>query len=106
MLTKAELLDVLPPGTKLEDADQFLSKLTISYNDRFYLKKLATNELTSARNKLLELMLQYEQPLSKAQLTELTKTQLAEDGITVTEKDIASALKLIATGTAKSMQLK
>ncbi len=41
---------------------QFLAKLTIFVNDRYYLKQLDTSELTSARNMLLELMLQNDAP--------------------------------------------
>jgi len=44
--------------------------MTIFVKDRFYLKSLERDELTSARNKLLELMLQTEGTISKHELVE------------------------------------
>ena len=41
----------------LSGLTQYLDKLTIFVNDRYYLKQLDTSEMTSARNMLLELML-------------------------------------------------
>lgn len=47
-----------------------LERMTIFVKDRFYLKSLEKDELTSARNKLLELMLQTDAPISKQELVE------------------------------------
>lgn len=57
----------------LTSLSQFLTKLTIFVNDRYYLKQLDTSELTSARNMLLELMLQNEAPCQKKELVARAK---------------------------------
>ena len=75
-------------------------------NDRYYLQKLETGELTSARNKLLELMLLEENAMSKQELTDTVKQKLNESGFAVTDKEISVALKMITTGSGKSLRLK
>lgn len=85
----------------LSSLEALLSQMAIFVNDKYYLTQLETGELTSARNSLLELMLQAEQPLSKQELTDTVKQKLQDNGFTVADKDIAAALKMIATGTAK-----
>jgi len=62
--------------------------MTIFVKDRYYLKSLEKDELTSARNKLLELMLQSEGPFIKTELVETVKQQLVEQNFEVTDKDI------------------
>jgi hypothetical protein len=47
---------------------EILNKITIFVNDRYYLKQLDTSELTSARNMLLELMLQTDAPNQRKEL--------------------------------------
>jgi hypothetical protein len=86
--------------------DQQLQQMALFVNDRYYAQRLNPCELESARNKLLEVMLQADQPMSKQELINTTKTQLTEDGFNVEEKYIVMALKMIATGTSKKMVLK
>lgn len=57
----------------LSSLEALLSQMTIFVNDKYYLTQLETGELTSARNSLLELMLQAEQPLSKQDLTDTVR---------------------------------
>lgn len=105
MLTSQELKDCLQLAD-LGCLDLLLQKVTIFVNDRYYLKTLESPGLTSARNKLLEIMSQSETPLSRQQLTETVQQILAEQGFEVTAQDISLAIKMIATGTAKAMRLK
>jgi hypothetical protein len=49
----------------LSSLTALLERMTIFVKDGYYLKSLEKDELTSARNKLLELMLQSEGPFSK-----------------------------------------
>lgn len=56
VLTTSELKQLLEMDD-LSQLDVHLKKFTIFVNDRYYLKALETGELTSSRNKLLELML-------------------------------------------------
>lgn len=53
--------------------EALLSQMTIFVNDKYYLTQLETGELTSARNSLLEMMLQAEHPLSKQDLTDTVR---------------------------------
>ncbi len=80
---------------------KFLDKLTIFVNDRYYLKQLDTSELTSARNMLLELMLQTDAPNQRKELITTAQSKLAEKGITVREEHLLTALKMISVGNAK-----
>jgi len=82
----------------LSSLSQFLAKLTIFVNDRYYLKQLDTSELTSARNMLLEIMLQTDASTQKKELIASAQSKLTEKGIKVTENDIQAALKMIAIG--------
>jgi len=82
----------------LSSLSQFLAKLTIFVNDRYYLKQLDTSELTSARNMLLELMLQTDASTQKKELIASAQSKLTEKGIKVTENDLQAALKMIAIG--------
>jgi len=82
----------------LSSLSQFLAKLTIFVNDRYYLKQLDTSELTSARNMLLEIMLQTDASTQKKELIASAQSKLTEKGIKVTENDLQAALKMIAIG--------
>jgi hypothetical protein len=64
VLTSQELKDCLQLAD-LGCLDLLLQKVTIFVNDRYYLKTLESPGLTSARNKLLEIMSQSETPLSR-----------------------------------------
>ena len=72
----------------LSSLTSLLERMTIFVKDRYYLKSLEKDELTSARNKLLELMLQSEGPFIKTELVETVKQQLVEQNFEVTDKDI------------------
>lgn len=82
----------------LSSLSQFLAKLTIFVNDRYYLKQLDSSELTSARNMLLEIMLQTDASTQKKELIASAQSKLTEKGIKVTENDLQAALKMIAIG--------
>jgi protein involved in polysaccharide export with SLBB domain len=62
--TTQELKDLLEMDD-LSSLTALLERMTIFVKDRYYLKSLEKDELTSARNKLLELMLQSEGPFTK-----------------------------------------
>mgnify|MGYP000952598247 CR=1 FL=1 len=72
----------------LSSLTSLLERMTIFVKDRYYLKSLEKDELTSARNKLLELMLQSEGPFIKTELVETVNQQLVEQNFEVTDKDI------------------
>jgi hypothetical protein len=62
--TTQELKDLLEMDD-LSSLTALLERMTIFVKERYYLKSLEKDELTSARNKLLELMLQSEGPFNK-----------------------------------------
>ena len=84
-----------------------LPQITINAFDRYYAKDLDSPELTSARNCLLAIFTQCgEQPISQQELIDEVKTKLNEDGIEVAKKHITTAIKMIAIGSSKQIQLK
>jgi len=85
--TTQELKELLQMDD-LSSLTSLLERMTIFVKDRYYLKSLEKDELTSARNKLLELMLQSEGPFIKTELVETVKQQLVEQNFEVTDKDI------------------
>ena len=51
-------------------------------------------------------MLLEENAMSKQELTDTVKQKLNESGFAVTDKEISVALKMITTGSGKSLRLK
>jgi len=89
-LAAQELAQCTEERLTLKDFESMLERLTIVSGTKFYLRKLSTAELASARNMILEIFanLKKGDSKSKSSLVAEVREKLGQNGFQVAESDI------------------